>query len=174
MKIRAELHLNHEVSRVILAPKPEEKVDHLALKLAAFAMFHTYSPIVDPSAAHPSFGNIDVRPDLVGLDEGGDIILWLECGPTSINKLDKAARRLPRARVIVVMASQREAQQLRDRLEKEFKHSARIEIWIFPEGTFLPWVNALSEKTELFGEAHEKSLNLVVNEMAMNVEFLSV
>lgn len=174
MKLRCELHLNHQLSRVILAPKPEEKLEHLALKLAGLAMFHSLNPTVDPSASHPNFGNIDVRPDVAAFDEGGGIVLWLECGPTSLNKLDKAARRLPGARVVVVMASQREATQLRDRLDDEIKHAGRIEIWYFPEETFDSWVRSLDEKTELFGEAHEKSLNLVVNENAFAVDLVAV
>lgn len=173
MKLRCELHLGQDVSRVILVPRPEEKLDHLALKLAAFAMFHALGPIVDPSVSHPSLSDFDLKPDLLVINEGGEIKLWIECGVASLNKLDKAARRLPGARVVVIQSTLHEAKQLRVRLQDETKHADRIEIWTWPGTTFTPWMKALQEKNELFGEAHEKSLNLVVNDIPYTVDLIS-
>lgn len=174
MKLRCELHLDHRLSRVILVAKPEEKFDHLALKLAAFVMFDEARPVVDPSTSHASLAGLDVRPDLLITDEGGGISHWIECGTTSLNKLDKVARRLPSARVIVIQSTERSARQLRERLQDETKHDDRIEIWTWTEDSFNTWQKALAEKTEIFGEARERSFNLVVNETAYHAELIKV
>ncbi len=160
------------MTRVILVARPEERMDHLALKLAAFAMFHESKPIVDPSSSHPSFSNIDVRPDLVALDEGGGISLWIECGNVSLNKLDKAARRLPGARVIVLQPTLRDASQLRQRLTDSVRQADKIAIWTWPGESFNSWMKAVDEKTEIFGEAREKSFNLVINDHPYSVDLI--
>lgn len=160
--------------RVILVPKPEEKVDHLALKLAAFTMFHSHHPIVDPSAQHVALHNIDARPDLFILNEAGDISTWIECGEVSINKIDKLTRRLPSARLVVLKSRQRQATQLRESLYDQVRQSSRVEIWTWPGDEFQTWLGALEDKTEIFGEAHEKNFNLVVNQTPISLDLISI
>jgi uncharacterized protein YaeQ len=174
MKIRGELHLGEHSGKVILAAKPEEKLDHLAMKLAAFAMFLPDGPVVEPATDHPGLQGLDIRPDVCTTNDAGELAAWIECGEVSINKLDKLARRLPETRIIVIKSEMRQATQLRARLTDEVKHGARIEIWTWPEGTFKTWLNAMEDKTELFGDAHEKSFNLVVNNIAYAVDLVSV
>ncbi|MBV9080507.1 MAG: hypothetical protein JO102_05235, partial [Elusimicrobia bacterium] len=103
-----------------------------------------------------------------------DITLWLECGEVSINKIDKIARRLPRARVVVLKATLAQAKRFRETLEEEVRQGARVEIWTWPSGGFETWMKAMDEKTEIFGEAHEKSFNLVVNDVAYAVDLVEV
>lgn len=174
MKIRAELHLNGLSGKVILAAKPEEKADHLALKLAAFAMFLDKEPIVEPSSDHPALGDLDLRPDVCALDISGQISLWIECGEVSINKVDKVNRRLPQVRLVVLKKSMHEATRLRETLNEQVRNPEKIEIWTWPEGTFKTWLQAMEDKTELFGEAHEKSFNLVVNNIPYAVDLIAV
>ncbi len=174
MKIRAELHLGADVQRVILAAKPEEKADHLALKLAAFAMFHNFHPTVEPSTQHPALQGMDIRPDLFYLDEGGDIATWIECGEVSINKLDKLTRRYPHARIVVLKTTKHQADRLRVALQEQVRLGGRIEIWTWPKDEFKEWLRALEDKTEIFGEAHEKSFNVVVNQTPIAMDLISV
>ena len=98
MKIRGELHLGSVISKVILVQKAEETFDHLALKLAAYAMFHDFRPVVEPSSDHPALDRFEHKPDVMILGPGGDIVTWIECGTVSTNKLDKVLRRLSQVR----------------------------------------------------------------------------
>jgi hypothetical protein len=50
----------------------------------------------------------------------------------------------------------------------------RIEIWTWPEGAFATWLRAMEDKTELYGEAHERSFNLVVNQVPYAVDLIAV
>ena len=173
MKIRGELHLNGREFKVILVARPEEKADHLAMKLAAVAMFMSSNPIVEPSADHPALQQADFRPDVMTLNDGGEIVLWIECGEVSVNKLDKVTRRFPSARIIVIKSRARQATQLRDMLS-DIRNGARIEIWTWPDGAFDQWLRAMQDKTEIFGEADEKSFNLVVNHEPYVTDLVSV
>lgn len=174
MKLRCELHLNGKMSRVILFAKPEETLTHLALKLAAYAMFMPLNPIIEPSTDHSSLAGYEHKPDVMGLTDGGDISLWLECGQVSINKLDKITRRLHNSRIIVLKPTLREAKQMREFAERDVKQHQRLEIWTWQGNEFEPWAKALDEKTEIFGEAQERSLNLVVNNTAYSVDLITV
>ena len=174
MKVRAEFHLGEYTGKVILAAKPEEKADHLAMKLAAFAMFLPLGPVVEPGTDHPGLAGLDIRPDVCTFNEAGEMSIWIECGEVSINKLDKLARRVPETRIVVIKSENRQAIQLREKLKDVVKQGDRIEIWTWPEGAFRPWLLAMEDKTELYGEAQEKSFNLVINGFPYAVDLLSV
>lgn len=173
MKIRAEFHLGSLSSKLVLVPRPEEKLDHLALKLAAYAMMLPLEPIVDPSVNHPALRDFDLKPDLLALNMAGEIVLWLECGEVSINKLDKVIRRLPDCRVVVLKPNKHKALQQREMVAEHIRQADRVEIWAWPDDTFKEWEGAVEEKIEIFGEAHEKSLNLVINQTAVAVDLES-
>ncbi len=144
------------------------------MKLAAFAMFLPQGPVVEPATDHPGLQGLEIRPDVCTMNEAGEIAVWIECGEVSINKLDKLARRLPETRIVVIKATKHQALQLRERLSDEVKQGARIEIWTWPEGAFQTWLASMEDKTELFGEAHEKSFNLVVNGVPYAVDLIAV
>jgi uncharacterized protein YaeQ len=173
VKIRAELHLGDHSGKVILAGRPEETAEHLALKLAAFAMFLPGDPIVDPSPDHPALDGYEVRPDLFVLDDGGQVKMWIECGEVSINKIDKISRRLSGARILVLKENRHQALKMRATVQEQIRNADRIEIWTWPEEEFKKWLHALEDKTEIYGEAHEKSFNLVVNSVPYAVDLVS-
>lgn len=174
MKLRCELHLEGRLSRVILVPRPEEKLDHLALKLAAFAMFDALRPVVEISSQHPALAGTDLKPDVCVFNDAGEISIWIECGEVSLNKLGKLTRRLPQTRFIVLKTNLHQAKRLREGLRNEVRHEGKIEIWTWPEDQFRIWLSSLGEKTEIFGEADEKTFNLVVNDVPIAIDLLSV
>ncbi len=173
MKLRCELHLKQS-GNVILVARPEETLDHLAMKLAAFAMFLTHEPIVEPSSDHPALLGSEYRPDLCALNVAGEVDLWVECGAVTLNKIHKVTRQFPHARIVVLKAKRHEAERLRRDMVDVVRNSDRIEIWTWPDGSFDEWKGALEEKTELYGEAGERTFNLVVNHTAYAVDLVSV
>ena len=170
MKLRCDLNLGSEPTKIYMVSRPEEKMDHLALKLAAVTMFSTLQPLIEPSKDHPALNGYDLRPDVCYLDDMGTINIWIECGNVSINKINKVERRWPQARVIILKALPREAIRMRKDLKKEIRDEERIEVWAWKEGEFKIWYDSLGEKIEIFGEAGEKSLNLVVNETPISAD----
>lgn len=169
MAFRCDIHLNGGHRKLILAAKPDEPTTHLALKLAAFVLCWENNPIVDPSAKHPALLNQEFRPDLMVLDAGGGVALWVECGPTSLNKLEKIPRRFPHARFLVIRESFREGERLRRDLNDRLRRGD-VAVWSWREEDFALWSGALEEKTEIFGETSGRSLNLVINRTPLAVD----
>lgn len=162
MKLRCECRVNGGERTLQLMAGPNEPGEHLALKLAACLLFWDREPILDASPKTPGLEHFDFSPDLIAKDAAGDVTLWVECGSTTMNKLDKLPKRLPRARIVVLKETIRDAERLRRELDAAGM-GRRIEILAWPDGAFRAWAERVGEKTEAYGEAGELSLNLVLN-----------
>jgi uncharacterized protein YaeQ len=150
----------------------EETFDRLALKLAAAVLFWEEEPVVDPSAKHPALLGQEFRPALMTLNPNGDVRVWIECGPVSLNKLDKLTRRFPHTRLVVYKATPDEGRRLRrDLTEKEVRRS--IDIWAWPPAVFQQWRSAVDEKTEIYGESNEQMLNLTINNVPLSTDLMA-
>ncbi|MFA6029690.1 MAG: YaeQ family protein [Elusimicrobiota bacterium] len=172
MKYRCDLHVNGASRKLLLVAGLTETPEHLALKLAAFLLYWEHEPIVEASTKHPSLLGQEFTPDLVAFDETGAVKLWVECGKTALHKLGKLVRRYPDARIVVLRATEGEAKRFRTDIAAEIERHARIEIRAWPAADFKTWLGALRrEKVEVYGEAGDNALNLVVNETAFAVHF---
>jgi uncharacterized protein YaeQ len=161
MTIRASIVLGEHTQQLTLFPVLQETDEHVALKLAAYVLFHALQPSFETSLKHPALEGQDYVPDLMAFDLQNRITLWMECGKTTVNKLSKVRKRYRAARVIVLTTQPREGGQQREELERE--GLAGVEIWAFPEGAFRRWQGLIRESNDIIGEAAENSLNLVVN-----------
>lgn len=175
MKIRCDLHVNGGSRKLLLVPGPNEPPSHLALKLAAYLLFWDQEPIVDASTKTPALAQYEFLPDVVCLDDAGDIKLWVECGTATMHKLSKLIRRLPvgRGRIVVLKETARDAQRLRREVDEQLEKAHRVEILFWPGTSFQDWLRAIGEKTEVYGEASERMINAVVNEQPVLAEFAS-
>ena len=173
MQIRCSIQMGDVQKKIVLVSQTNETPQLLALKLAAYILFLDYNPYLELSAKNPALAGQEFRPDILALDESGAIKLWVECGNTTTNKLDKLIRRYREARIAVLKAYPHETENLRRHLEKnEVLHSHRIEVWSFPEGVFDDWYNALGETVDVVGEHSDRSFNLVMNSVPFCFDFL--
>lgn len=170
MRIRCDLQINGESRKLILVPGINEPVEHRALKLASYLLFWPQDPAIDISPKTPALAGYDFLPDLMALDDTGAIQLWVECGSTTMNKLTKLTRRLPRGRIVVMKETERDAQRLREELRARLGREARVEILAWPGRLFRDWVSALREDTEVYGESGGLLINVVVNERPFAAE----
>jgi uncharacterized protein YaeQ len=170
MKIRGDLHVNGGARKLLIVQGPNEKGEHMALKLAAFVLFWNDDPIMDASTKHPALVNQEFLPDLMALSDDGTVKLWVECGSTTLNKLDKIIKRFPYSRIVVVKETLREAKRLRAEVDSAIEKGARVEILAWPDGAFKEWVSAVGEKTEIYGEGGGLMINAVVNEKPIVAE----
>ena len=120
----------------------------------------------------PALAQYDVLPDVLCLDAAGDITTWVECGSSTMNKLTKLTRRIPsgRGRIVVLKATGREAQRLRADMNDQLDRPERIEVLAWPGTSFKDWTAAVAEKTEVYGDAAENSLNVVLNQTPFAVD----
>ena len=164
MKIRCDLHLNGGSRKLLLVPGPNETGEHLALKLAAYLLFWDQNPVVEASSRHPALAGQEFIPDLMALNDSGEIALWVECGQATLHKLGKLVRRLPAARIVVIKATEREAARLRQDVGDRLDRPERIEVLAWPGRSFHQWLAVVREKTEVYGEGGGLMINAVVNE----------
>ena len=172
MKLRCDLHVNGGNRKLLIVQHHDETGEHLALKLAGYLLYWDLDPQVEISPKNPALTEFEFLPDVLALQDDGSVALWLECGKTTMNKMLKLTRRLPHSRIVVLKETEAEAQRLRRDLSDELERSQRIEILAFPEATFREWLAALVEKTEVYGDADQTSLNLVVNERAFHADLI--
>ena len=156
----------------MLFPVLSETAEHLVLKLAATLLFSRSDPIVSPSSQHAALRDQDFVPDLMALNDAGELTLWVECGKTTPHKLSKVSKRFRQARVIVFTALPREGEQMAQTLEAE--SIARVQVWTFAEGEFTRWSSLVGEVNDLIGEATESSLNLVLNDQPFITELRKI
>ncbi len=174
MQIRCNVQIDADSRKVILASQENETPEHLALKLAAFVLFFRFDPILDVSLKHPAIAGQEFRPDLLALNESGEVKLWVECGTVTSHKLDKLTRRYRDARVVALKETYREAETLRKTIEKHKVQGAdRVEIWSFPDQMFREWFGAMEGTVDIVGESVERSFNLVVNAVPLQFDFLT-
>lgn len=174
MKVRCDLHLNGGSRKLLLVARPDEPGAHLAHKLAAALLFWDEDPIVDASHKTPALAQFEFLPDLIALDDAGDVKLWVECGSTTMHKLSKLIRRLPYARLVVMKETPRDAARLRKEVGEQLDKPERVEILSWPDGAFSEWARNVFEKTEVYGEGGGLMLNLVLNDHPIVVEFAKI
>lgn len=171
MKIRADLGINGGERSTLLVGGPNELDAHVAHKLAAYILFWDYEPLLDASVKTPALADYEFLPDLLALDEGGEGRLWVECGTTTLHKLTKITRRMPRARIVILKETERDAARLRKDLQAQFDRPERVEILAWPGESFKDWLRIVDARTEAFGEASGNMINAVVNDTPVLVEF---
>ncbi|MDE2293658.1 MAG: YaeQ family protein [Elusimicrobia bacterium] len=173
-RIRAELQVNGGSRVKVLTCIENETPEHLVIKLAAYLAFWDQDLVLDPGPKHPALSGQEYRPDLLGVDVGGDLSVWVECGNTALNKLGKAARRWPRARIAVFKENEVKAAHLRAELEGVVPDPARVEVYCWPGRAFKEWAGLMAERVEVFGEAQATAFNLVVNERIYATDLLKL
>jgi len=156
------LHLDGKSYSLPLFPVLQETDDHLTLKLASFIFFHVKEPLVVTSPQqHSALVGQDFAPDLMTADLTNQVTLWIQCGKTTLHKLDKVTKRFRDARIWMLMAQPNEAKEMAKSLESE--GNTRIEVWCFTYGEFQRWRSLVQEQNDIIGEATETSMNLVIN-----------
>lgn len=171
MKIRCDLTFNGETRKPYLVSGPSEPDDHLAHRIAAFILFWKDNAMVDATTNTPALANFEFLPDLLAVNDAGEATVWIECGTVTMNKLTKVTRRMPRARIVIMKENERAAQDLRRDLDAQFDRPERVEILAWPGNTYKEWAQAVGDSIEAFGDADGRSINAVVNEKIMVIEF---
>lgn len=171
MNIRADLNINSGERKPFFSMGPNEAEDHVAHRLAAYILFWDYEPILDASTKTPALNNFEFLPDLIAVDPAGEATLWVEVGSVTMNKLTKVTRRMPRARLVVLKETEREAELLRRTLDDQFDRPEKVEILAWPDKTYKQWLAAVKDRTEAFGEVSGNMMNLVLNEQMFVIDF---
>ena len=95
--------------KIVFQSRPGESDRHIALKILAYLLFQNDTGSL-PLQVEQGVGQRH-KPDLVAADpDTGHMVLWIDCGQIEVKRLGRIAAANPRARVIVVKATRREAE----------------------------------------------------------------
>lgn len=172
MKIRSSIHLDGESFSLNLFSTLQETWDHLLLKLAAAVFFHADHPTIETGPTHPALSGQDFWPDLMTVDLTGQVTLWIECGKTTLHKLEKVSKRFRQARVIVLTGDPQQAKHQAEEVETEGLKG--IQVWTFDYGEFSRWKSLAGERNDIIGEAGEATMNLVINDQPFMTELKKI
>lgn len=103
-------------SKVLLVQSETETFTHILLKILGFLLFRRERLQIEPRLDD---AYLTYRPDVVQLDYEGRIVLWVECGECSLEKLDRLAVKAPYGEIWAVKKSMAEAEGLIRKMGEE-------------------------------------------------------
>ena len=117
MKYSVTLLENGEREKLVLESRGDLP-RHVALKLLAYVLYrHSHNGL--PLMIERRVGQRH-KPDLVATDpETGRVSLWIDCGQIETDRLGRIAARNPKAQVLVVKATARDAMRYAEAAEKD-------------------------------------------------------
>ncbi len=133
--LNIDLTLTHEEAgwfgvdtRVFLVKKQGESMTHVLMKFLSYVMF--YHPELE---IERSIGQ-HYKPDLVRLNDTGDVVDWIDCGATTIKKLDKISKQNPEVLIKIVKPSPTNLKRYKDTAEPNLTYPERVQYLSFRKG----------------------------------------
>jgi uncharacterized protein YaeQ len=135
LELVLDVRLNHAAagwrdvrSRLFLAKKQGESLDHVLMKLCAYLLFYHPDLKVEVDASQ------HYRPDLVRLDERGDPVQWVDCGSTALRKLDRIASKNRKTTIDIVKPTARTLTLFKAAAEAKIERPERVRYFAFRDG----------------------------------------
>jgi hypothetical protein len=127
---------------VIFSSFAGESTWHVALKLLAYLIYRRRRPLVQRSVGQR------YKPDLVVVRDGR-VRLWIDCGETSLRKLDRVLVANPVARVVIVKDTRRRLDAYIALAAGEVRAQERIIYLAFEDGLVDSIARALRQRNRV-------------------------
>lgn len=165
-KFTFRLTCNGEERKLVLTQAQGESTDHVALKLVSYLLFFAREPLIEVDVGQ------HFKPDLACLDEDGQVTLWVDCGTTSLQKLNRVATKNHRAEVYIVKPFLRRLESYRQQAGRRVKHDERVRYLTFEDGFIDALVGALERSNDLTARvaADRSRIDLELNGVALSSE----
>jgi uncharacterized protein YaeQ len=135
LQLQIELEIENEAvgarrasERLFLVKKPGESLEHVLMKLLSYVLFF------DPGLEVEASAEQHYKPDLLRLDERGEPVQWIDCGSTSLRKLDRITQRNRRSFIDIVKPSERELRLFKEAADRKLERPERVRYWAFADG----------------------------------------
>lgn len=161
-KIALDLIINGEPERQIIVMRTGESLEHIAMKILSYILYHDRKPQIEASADQ------HYKPDLLCM-EGYDVTLWIDVGDTAIRKLDKIATKNKRAEIVIVKANKTALAAYKRHADRRIKYPRRIRYITFTGDLVGRMAAQLKTRNRIEARLdHERrALRLQVNEQAL-------
>ncbi len=143
LKLNLDLTITHEPlevygaqRRVFLRKKRGESIQHVAMKLVSCVLFYHEELLIEESIGQ------HYKPDLVRLNEYEEPVQWVDCGQTSLQKLDKITRQNRQTYIEIVKPFIGQLAAYKEQADKRLELPERVRYWTF-RGGFIDELSAL-------------------------------
>lgn len=143
--------------KLVLGAFSNESGGHIALKLLAYLMFIKKRPRIDEDAGW------HFVPDLIARNDGGDIILWIDCGSVSAKKADTIATKVRDSiDFYVFRKTEREMEQFYKQIQDKVKHLANVKCVSFDDDFVDGIGNALDRTNNLEAYVTDEMVTITI------------
>ena len=132
VKLKLKLVLNHEplglygVERaLIMIKRSGESMQHVMMKLLSYLTFYHQDLLIEARADQ------HYKPDLVRFNLRGDPVQWVDCGATSLKKLDAISRKNYETYIDIVKKSRSELALYKLQADPRLVYPERVRYWTF-------------------------------------------
>lgn len=132
LNINVELTLNHEpfhlygeLARVFLRKNRGESLRHVMMKFMSYVLLYHEDLLIEASADQ------HYKPDLVRFNLRGEPLQWVDCGKTSIHKLDRISRKNQETLIDIVKATPGELAAYHEQARERIALPERVRYWSF-------------------------------------------
>ncbi len=155
--MKTKLTFKFNDKKIILTKGDKESIDHITLKILAYIMFSQF----DKNMAIEKRVDEKYKPDLLGWDNKSKVQIWIECGKTSLDKIEKILRSNSHRNIYILKKNKKKILALQKELKKRFVRSKRIKLIAF-ENNFVNLIsNNLTRQNWL--TYYHKSNQLFIN-----------
>ncbi len=138
MKHTFNIHAEHIPPKLILTKAKGESEVHIILKLLSYLMFYRNGIKVEHRVEQ------HFKPDLVVEGENFQPVLWVDCGKTTLRKLDKVATKNHKCDIYIVKEDRRQLWDYYQKARKRVRRIERVQFICFDDG----FVNALVDNLQ--------------------------
>lgn len=135
MTLNLDVVLNHMPqdrygieTRVFLRKGRGESLDHVVMKLLSYLLFYHEDLRIEASA------NQHYKPDLLRLGDHLQPVQWVDCGQTSIRKLDVISRRNHDTFIEIIKPTPGALQAYHLQAHPRLARAERVRFWSFDSG----------------------------------------
>lgn len=149
LTLEFDILLNHEATgrygideRLFMRKRRGESLDHVMMKFLSYLVFHHPDLEIEASADQR------YKPDLVRFDARGEPVVWIDCGTTSLRKLDAIARQNRETGFVIVKPTRGPLERYRHEALEDVSGAERICYMAFERGVvskLCEWVRGRHE-----------------------------
>lgn len=143
LALQIDLLLNHGVKglygveeKLYLRKRKGESIQHVVMKLLSYLIYYREDLKIEKAVGQR------YKPDLVALDSQGEPEIWIDCGSTSLKKLEAMVRGNGGTKFIIVKAYPGELSRYVAQVSTALREEERLHFLSFGEDL----VNQLGEK----------------------------
>jgi uncharacterized protein YaeQ len=125
--------------RIFMRKNAGESLTHVLMKLVSYLIFYHPDLLIEESVGQR------YKPDLVRLNDYDEPVQWIDCGTTSLKKLEQISRDNTETLIDIVKPTERELRLYKQQADERLSHPERVRYITFEPG-FLDRLGAMIER----------------------------